>query len=168
MDLLDFDAKELYFDEACPEKVSELLAQAAKLYSEGEAEFPLLQAYLLAPEDLNVLVGLYRFFYYQHRYSESLLIADRALTITGKRLNLPSPAWEDLTPEIMAKVSDLPLLRFYLLALKGAAYLNLRLDKLAQGRAMLEKLIRLDPEDRLGASALLQVVNEVEALPILN
>jgi hypothetical protein len=59
-------------------------------------------------------------------------------------------------------------LRFYLLALKGAAYLNLRLDKLAQGRAMLEKLIRLDPEDRLGAAALLQVVNEVEALPILN
>lgn len=168
MDLLDFDARELYFDEACPAKVTELLAQAAKQYSEGEAEFPLLQAYLLAPEDLNVLVGLYRFFYYQHRYSESLLIADRALAVSSKRLKLSINSWEQLTPELMTSVTDLPLLRFYLLALKGAAYLNLRLDKLAQGRAMLEKLIRLDPEDRLGASALLQVVNDVEALPILN
>jgi tetratricopeptide (TPR) repeat protein len=158
MDLLDFDAKELYFEEACPIQVSTLLQQAAHAYSEGLSELPLLQAYFYTPEDLNVLVGLYRFFYYQHRYHDALIVAERAMMISARRLQLNT--WESLTPTQLENITNSPLLRFYLLALKGAAYLHLRLENLAQGKAILEKLIQLDPKDRLGASALLHVVNE--------
>jgi len=44
MDLLDFEANSLYFEQTDVAGVKELLAQAAENYSTGEAEFPLLRA----------------------------------------------------------------------------------------------------------------------------
>ena len=75
MDLLDFEAQDLYFEQEEPAAVTELLKQASGDYAEGEAELPLLKAYFLAPQSLNVLVALNRFYYYQHRLSEALLIS---------------------------------------------------------------------------------------------
>ena len=50
-------------------------------------------------------------------------------------------------------------IRFYLLCLKGEAYLQARLGEREQAVVLLEKLIEMDSEDRLGAAALLTVVN---------
>ena len=50
------------------------------------------------------------------------------------------------------------LVRFYLLALKGAGELNLRLGNMDLGIQMLEKVVELDSEDRLGVTALLNTV----------
>jgi tetratricopeptide (TPR) repeat protein len=155
MDLLDFDVKELYFDEPTDNEVYNLIYQAAQLYSEGLAEAPLAQAYQLAPENLSVLVARYRFFYYQHRYEECLQTAEQAMEVARKRLNFPQD-WHALTTEHLQTV-DLVLARFYLMALKGMAYLHLRLGRVAEGQAILEKIISLDPQDRLGAVALLEV-----------
>jgi hypothetical protein len=59
MDLLDFEAQELYFNAGEEPGVMDLLADAAANYSDGEAEAPLLTAYAIAPQSLNVLVALY-------------------------------------------------------------------------------------------------------------
>lgn len=155
MDLLDFDVKELYFDEPTDNEVYNLIYQAAQLYSEGLAETPLAQAYQLAPENLSVLVARYRFFYYQHRYEECLQTAEQALEVARKRLNFPQD-WQTLHTEQL-ETTDMVLARFYLMALKGMAYLLLRLGRLAEGQAILEKIMSLDPKDRLGAAALLEV-----------
>ena len=48
MDLLDFEAQGLYFEQDDVAGVKELLAQAAEEYSSGLAELPLLQAYFCA------------------------------------------------------------------------------------------------------------------------
>lgn len=155
MDLLDFDVKELYFDEPTENEVYNLIYQAAQLYSEGLAETPLAHAYQLAPENLSVLVARYRFFYYQHRYEECLQTAEQALEVARKRLNFPQD-WQTLHSEHL-ETTDMVLARFYLMALKGMAYLLLRLGRLAEGQAILEKIVSLDPKDRLGAAALLEV-----------
>jgi tetratricopeptide (TPR) repeat protein len=112
MDLLDFEDEALYFEEPLSSPVSERLKRAADSYEQGTAELPLLQAYFIAPENLTVLVGLYR---------------------------------------------------FYLLALKGAAYLQLRLEQIDEGIEMLEKILTLDSEDRLGTSLLLATAKERKA-----
>ena len=65
MDLQDFEAQALYFEEVMPDGVDALINRASELYSEGEAEGPLLSALALAPESMTVLVALYRFFYYR-------------------------------------------------------------------------------------------------------
>ncbi len=64
MDLLEFDAKDLYFEREDSPEVQSLIKAASELYGSGEAELPLLQAYLRAPESLNVLVALNRFYFH--------------------------------------------------------------------------------------------------------
>jgi tetratricopeptide (TPR) repeat protein len=158
VDLLDFEGQDLYFDEALSIQAEQLLDEAAKRYESGDAELPLLQAYFHAPEHLTVLVGLYRFYYYQHRYHDALVVAARAMGVSGDRLSFP-PDWRLLSSSDMGlgAIKSMGLLRFYLLTLKAAGYLNLRLDRLEEGQAMLKKVIELDPHDRLGAKALLDV-----------
>ncbi len=158
MDLLDFDVKELYFNEPTEDAVHDLIYQAAQGYSEGLSEAPLAEAYALAPENLSVLVARYRFFYYQHRYVECLHTAEQAIEVVRKRLNFPEQ-WQALQVTLFQE-TDMVLARFYLMALKGVAYLQLRLGNLAEGRAILEKILSLDPKDRLGAAALLEVCKE--------
>lgn len=157
MDLLNVENQTLYSDEELPKEVSELLVEASESYAEGSAEFPLLKAYFLAPESLSVLVALYRFYFYQHRLTEALLVAERCLTITSKKLNLPV-AWQELTADMMTATQSMGLVRFYLLALKGAAYLNLRLQRFDEGEQMIKVVMALDPQDQLGCSLLVNVL----------
>lgn len=161
MDMLDFDGQDLYFDEAMPAQVDGLLKEAALGYEYGDAEYPLLRSYLLAPRNLTVLVALYRFYYYQHRYDDALTVANHAIEVSADTLGLARD-WRRLSAADMAVVvsRSMGLLRFYLLALKGAGYLCLRLGKLDDGAEFLAKVVELDPHDRLGAVALLELVEE--------
>lgn len=159
MDLQDFDGAGLYFDEPMSNEVAKLLEAASEQYSQGTAETPLLQAQALAPDNLAVMVGLYRFYYYQHRYLDALGIAHRVMAIVAPRLGL-SGQWQSLHPEHLTEAAarGFGLLRFYLLALKGGGYLNLRLGRFETGKAMLAKVVALDADNRLGARLLLEVL----------
>lgn len=160
MDLMDFDQATLYFDDPLAEDVLKLIAEAGAEYGQDAAELLLHKAYFLAPESLQVLVALYRYYFYQHRLDEALGVASRAMAIVGRRLNFPDD-WQRLTPNFLGQgaMHSIGLLRFYLNVLKAAAYVNLRLGRLEQGRAMLEKLVELDSHDRLGGKVLLAVLD---------
>jgi hypothetical protein len=77
VDLLDFVGEDLYFDKPMSPELASLLSAVAESYGTRAAEPLLLKAYFLAPDNFSVLVGLYRFFYYQHRYEDALRVADR-------------------------------------------------------------------------------------------
>ncbi len=164
MDLMDFDQAGLYFDEPVADTVQTLIAEAGDTYGDPGAEDLLLRAYFLAPEALIVLVALYRYYFYQHRLADALIVADRALRIVGARLGFP-PEWTRLHPDFLgqAVLRSMGLLRFYLSVLKATGYINLRLGRMAEGRAQIEKLIELDSHDRFGGKALLGVVVEAVA-----
>jgi tetratricopeptide (TPR) repeat protein len=159
IDLLAFESEELYFDEAIDEEARDCLDRASEAYGTQEAENTLLRAYFLEPEHPMVLVALYRFYYYQHRLKESLLVAERVLKVIGKRLEFPED-WRDLTELGIGSgvMISMTMIRFYMLALKGAGYLELRLGRYEPALERLEKVAELDAKDRLGAQALLKVV----------
>ncbi len=160
MDLMDFEGENLYFEENLTPEVEALIQQAGGLYGEGEAEQPLLEALKLAPESLNVLVAVYRFYYYQHRLEDALDIAGRALAITAGRLNIPLD-WTLLGQgHINVVPASVALLRFHLLSLKAEAFVLLRLGRREESRAILTKLVELDEKNRLGAKQLLEVAEE--------
>ncbi len=163
MDLLDFSDCKLYFEDDLPAEAERLIAQAASEYGEPAAEFSLLRAHLLAPENLSVLVGLYRYYFYQHRLADALVVAERAMQLSGRHLGLP-PDWNllDETRLGSAAANSFGLLRFYLLALKAASVVLLRLGQIADSRARLVKLASLDSRDQLGAGKLLEVVDEFQ------
>jgi hypothetical protein len=160
MDLLDFDHTELYFDEPLALDVSRLLEEAADSYGSEVAESLLLRANLMAPQHLIVLVALYRYYFYQHRLDDALLVAESALAVVGRRLEFPD-TWVYLREANVGAgvMRSMGLVRFYLMVLKAAGYINLRLGHIETGKAMLEKLVQLDSHDRIGGKALLEVLN---------
>ena len=164
MDLLDFDNAELYFDEPLAQDVTRLLVAAADAYGSEEAESLLLRANLMAPQHLIVLVALYRYYFYQHRLEDALLVAESALAVVGRRLEFPDTWLYLREANVGAGVMlSMGLVRFYLMVLKAAGYINLRLGNYATGQAMLEKLVQLDSHDRIGGKALLEVIRTESA-----
>lgn len=157
MDLMDFDQTMLYFDEPIKPEVEHLIANAAACYGSDEAELLLLRANFMAPDQLSVLVSLYRYYFYQHRLDDALLVAQSALSVAGRRLDFPD-SWVCLQSVGSGVMRSMGLVRFYLMVLKAAGYINLRLGRYDTGQAMLEKLVELDSFDRLGGRALLELV----------
>ena len=159
MDLLDFEAKDLYFEWEDPQEVQELIKFASERYASGEAELPLLKAYLRAPESLNVLVALNRLYYYQHRLQEALLVSEKALAIIRSGIDFPEN-WQTLE---VRHINDAPKdlltrIRLYLFTLKSVGFLNMRMENLSLSRSIFEKLVALDSKDRIGAKGLLELV----------
>jgi tetratricopeptide (TPR) repeat protein len=159
MDLLDFDAQGLYFEEPDVAGVKEMIATAAENYATGEAELPLLKAYFLAPESLNVLVALNRFYYYQHRLEDALYATLKAMAVIRPLIDFPDD-WRDLQ---QSHINDAPAdlltqVRLYLFTLKAIGFLNMRLNKLDMSQSIFEKLVGLDSKDRIGAKGLLELV----------
>ena len=157
-DLLAFEEAPLYFDETPLPGTEELLAEAAVSYGQPSAELALLRAYFFAPRQLSVLVALYRYYYYQHRLEDALRVAERAMDAAAGRLALTGD-WHSLSLANLGEVArhSIGLLRFYLLALKASAIVLLRSGNLEEGHARLKKIIELDPQDRLGAGALMRI-----------
>jgi hypothetical protein len=158
VDLLDFNAEEMYFDTPLGPEAEALISRAASCYGEPEAEHSLLRAYFLEPEHLTVLVALYRYFYYRHGYAEALLAADRAIRLTAIRLGVTSD-WRQLSKDDLGKavLESMTLTRFLLLALKGSGYLKLRLNDAASALERFEKVVEMDANDRLGMSELVSL-----------
>ncbi len=65
---------------------------------------------------------------------------------------------------------SMSMLRFYMLTLKGAGFLELRLGHYADAFTRLEKVVELESNDRLGTRALLKVAQQAlhkQASPVL-
>ena len=156
MDLLDFTGEDMYFDQPLPAEVEELIAAAADQYGTDDAERSLMRAYFLAPENMTVLVALYRFFYYRQRYVDALTVADRAIALTSRELGL-DPDWHSLAATDLnrAAAESMVLTRFLLLALKGAGFLLMRMYRPIEALERLEKAALVDDSNRLGLTDLL-------------
>ncbi len=161
MDLLDFEAQSLYFEDTLCDEAAGLLEQAAVAYGHESAEHKLLLAYFLEPEHLTVLVALYRYFYYQHRYADAFTVAERTVEIVGRRLGLRCN-WQQLGLKGLGVgvTKSMTLTRFYLMALKGAGYLMLRMGKTQGGLERLEKVAELDVDDRMGVRSLVDLARQ--------
>lgn len=160
LDLLEVGEDSLYFDEPCAAEVEALLAEAACHYGEAAAEQCLLRAYFVAPEQLSVLVALYCYYFYQHRLEDALLVAERVLDLSARRLHLVD-GWRGIGHVALgeAVMCSIGLLRFHLLALKGSAVILLRLGRLEEARLRLAKIVDVDKRDALGVAPLLALVD---------
>jgi tetratricopeptide (TPR) repeat protein len=140
------------------------LALAAQTYHLGDiAESHLFDAEAQAPDHAAVLIGLYRFYFYKGHLGQALEIAQRCLDKAARELALPAD-WRLTRPDHARFDSfDDMAPRFFLFSLKGYGYLHMRLGNLAMGRAALEKLLELDPSDKIGAGVLVDVLKRAEA-----
>ena len=84
------------------------------------------------------------------------------MAISASRVNFPAD-WNQLTNAHLGggALISMGMVRFYLLALKAAGYLNLRLQNWQPAFNMLTKVSELDESDQLGSTALLEIANHV-------
>ena len=155
MDFLDFENHDLYFDEALSVEDESLLKRAADAYPSAQTEDILLSLHARLPDSLTIIVALYRFYYYQHRYQDALDIATSALDVSAAMMGL-GVDWQRLTEQHLGQgvFVSMGLIRFYMLGLKASAYLLMRLDEIEQAHARLQKIVELDPADQFGAAFL--------------
>lgn len=138
------------------------LQLAGLAYHQAEvAELHLRKAQALAPGHAAVLIGLYRFYFYQGRLADALEVA-RVCLQKAARDNSLAGDWRQVRRRDAEFGSyDAMLPRFYLFTLKAYAYLQLRLGNLAEGQAAVTKLLELDPTDKLGANVLVGVLKRM-------
>jgi tetratricopeptide (TPR) repeat protein len=143
-----------------PPEISLLLHQAAASYSVPEiSESFLHEAARSHPDHASVLIARYRFFFYQGRLEEALDVADLCLEKALRALGL-AEGWRNVRPDQCPFGNwGAVLPRFFLFSLKGWAYLRMRLGDLEKGREAVEKLLELDPTDKIGARTLLGVLD---------
>jgi len=160
VDFLDFEGQELYFDAPLSSEVAGLLKQAAESYPGVESEVLLMRGYFLEPEHLSVLVALYRYYYYQHRYHDALLVSERALKVAGRLLGFRVD-WQDLRLSEVGNgvMVSMGLIRFYLLALKASGYLLMRVGAFEEAARRLDKLAELDANDQFGSAFLREMAH---------
>jgi tetratricopeptide (TPR) repeat protein len=118
------------------------------------AEKAILEALSLAPADIETRLGAYRFYFYNHRFSDALPHAEFIIAHAARRLNIPVD-WRDVSPEDAPFDSLEPAPGLYLQALVAWGYCMMRLDEREQGAAALEKASELDPGDRFSARVIL-------------
>ncbi len=161
MDLHEFSNHKMYFDEELSSETVELLDQASENYGTQESELALLKAHMLNPKSFTVLVGLYRFYYYEHRLDDALFISERVLATCCETLSFPTD-WNKVTLDHLASgviIHSMGLVRFYLSTLKCTGYLNIRLENTDLGLAMMKKVLTLDEHDRLGTADLIKTIS---------
>lgn len=144
-----------------PEAEYHLWEAGLSYHLDDVAEWHLREAETLAPGHAAILIGLYRFYFYKGRLADALGIAKQCLQKAGRDNNFPTD-WRD----VMANDAEFSryeemLPRFFLFTLKGYAYLQMRLGDLEEGRTAVEKLLELDPSDKIGAKVLLGVLERV-------
>jgi tetratricopeptide (TPR) repeat protein len=142
-----------------PPEAEHHLLQAGLSYQADEiAEAHLHRAEALAPGHAAVLIGRYRFYFYKGRLAEALEVARTCIEKAGRENNF-STDWR-LVASGHARFDryEEMLPRFFMFSLKGYAYLQMRLGNLEEGKLALDKLLELDPSDKIGAKVLLGVI----------
>ncbi|MGI9213717.1 MAG: tetratricopeptide repeat protein [Methylococcaceae bacterium] len=145
-----------------PAEAEQELSLAGQYFSEYDVALGHLQkAWEIAPDHAAVYIGLYRFYFYTHRLREALDVAERCLA-KAARDNGFKGDWRSVQRGDADFVRfDALLPRFFLFTLKGYAYLNLRLGQLDAGREAMEKLLELDPANRMGGQVLREVLERM-------
>ena len=148
-------------DPAAALALLETSARAARSDPE-RTETAVLEALRLAPEDPDVCLGAYRFYFYNHRFEEALPHCEALMGQAARRLNIATD-WRAVAPGD----ADFGAAEFapglYLQVLIAWAYCQLRRGHLPAASEALEHCLRLDPGDRFGAGAILGHVHDREA-----
>jgi tetratricopeptide (TPR) repeat protein len=150
------------FGGGLPEQAEFHLRLAGLTYQQDNvAESHLKKALVIAPGHAAVLIGLYRYYFYKGRLGEALDVAEVCLMNSAVDNGLAFDWRMVKQGDANFGSYDAILPRFYLFALKAYGYLHMRLGDLEEGRVAVEKLLELDPGNKLGGKVLLEVLERV-------
>ena len=155
-DVLLFSAQRSFFSDTTPPALRHILNAAVCAEDPRIVEALLLRARREWPEEPDVHISLYKFYFVANRYERAesavwtalkMAAAEMGIDRNYRRLSPQSADWSLCNgPE-----------RLYLFSLKALGVIRLRRGRVAQARAVLQKLLELDPHDEIGGGSYLYI-----------
>lgn len=128
-----------------------LLNTELDVYQDRErAERLLLAAHESMPDELEIVVALYKLYAYFNRGDEAIALVDSVLRTAAQRCG-----YSGADDDAMHSAPPSPLQRdwrLYLYSLKAKAFISLRCGQFETAKQSLNRLARLDPDDEVGGS----------------
>ena len=146
--------------EISPE-VNACLQQAVAYANDFEkARGYLYQARDLDPDQLEVYIALYKFCFYRGYLDEAEQVALDALETAARRGTFDWQ-WQNLDTKSTDWTEEEGPARTYLYSLKALGFIRLRLGNIDGAREVLDSLVKLDPDDRVGGSVIMSLAEAV-------
>ena len=122
----------------------------------GLAEKYIRTALCKAGNNLDVLVGAYRFFFYKHQPAAALSIAQKVLQLIANKESLPKEWWQ-LRPILIARKQE-PLVRLYLNAYAAQGLVLAQLGKLEEAKIVSQRVREIDDSREFCATTVFEVI----------
>lgn len=139
-----------------------LRAAGQHFSSDALAEQWLGEAAQIAPEHPAVLLAFYRYHLYKHRYPEAERFARQLLARSADELGLPRGLLDTRSTHADFTSSD-PRIRFWLYGMQALGWVVIRDGRLDEGKALMRKVVELDPSDQTKTRVLLDVIEQAGA-----
>jgi len=153
---MTYDIESLKAD--IPADVQSILGDAETPYEDPDrAEQALCAALEKAPDNLGLRIATYTFYFYASRLREALPHAKACLAMAADALGVPRD-WRLVDPDSACFNGFERPQRVYLKSLVALGYCQARLGDVEDAETILRKAASLDPQDRVGAGRLADVV----------
>ena len=140
-------------------EIKQLLLLASENWEyTGLAEKYIREALFKAGNNLDVLVGAYRFFFYKHQPAAALSIAQQVLQLIATRENLPIE-WSQLKPILITRKQE-PNIRLYLNAYAAKGLILAQLGKIESAKAISERVREIDDSREFCSTTVFEVITK--------
>ncbi|HHP7229310.1 MAG TPA: hypothetical protein ACFCUY_00450 [Xenococcaceae cyanobacterium] len=109
-----------------------------------------------AKDNLDVLVGAYRFFFYKHQPTTALSIAQQVLKTIATQENLPTE-WSQLKTILLARQQE-PNMRLYLNAYAATGLILAQLGKIESAKLVSTRVKEIDRNRESCATTVFEVI----------
>ncbi|MDJ0632397.1 MAG: hypothetical protein QNJ34_04315 [Xenococcaceae cyanobacterium MO_188.B29] len=138
-------------------EIKQLLLLASENWEyTGLAEKYIREALFRAGDNLDVLVGAYRFFFYKHQPVVALSIVQQVLQSIATKENLPTE-WSQLKPIVIARKQE-PSIRLYLNAYAAKGLVLAQLGKLEEAKLISQSIKDIDDSREFCATTVFEVI----------
>lgn len=140
-----------------PEEIKKLLILAAENWENTSAsENYMNQALAKTGDNLEVLVAVYRYFYYKYNYTIALQTAIKVIDKIKLTEKLPDD-WQQLQP-ILIKRKEEPQIRLYLNAYAASGLVLAKLGEIEKAKEISTQVKSIDDKNDFGAGILLDIL----------
>ena len=140
-------------------EIKELLLLASKNWEyTGLAEKYIREALFRSGNNLDVLVGAYRFFFYKHKPSIALSIAQQVLQAIAIKEQFPQD-WSHLKPILIARKHE-PDTRLYLNAYAAQSLIFAQLGKLESAKVISERVKEIDDSREFCSTTVWEIITK--------
>lgn len=142
-----------------PEDIKNLLVLASENWENtAESQKYVNEALAKAEDNIDVLVGSYRFFFYKNNPEMAIKIAEKVAQKLKQENNLPDE-WEKVQPILVERKNEPPI-RMYLNAYAAQGFLLARLGKIEEAKEITERVKQIDEKRESCATTVFEVLTQ--------